>query len=264
MSLLCTVRSVSLAERTRVESRNQQSNWLPNPTPYRLAYSSSKPPSFYSLSRFTHTLADQLAESSGRRLARRDIAVLKAILCQGLYPHFAVADAGNAGRASNEQQYITRPSAGLFMSPSSVLACQDFGVRAGGGGAAGGGGGAGMGWRGSGNRSSADVAVASRGAAADAGRGDGLLCYGSVMETQRPFLSSVTPLPALQALLLFSARVDTSEDASLVRGRFICCLICFVLFCFVCFVCLFVCRCVPVFLVLFWGGISLYCCSFSM
>ncbi|CAN0444585.1 unnamed protein product, partial [Hapterophycus canaliculatus] len=62
---------------------------------------------------------DQLAESSGRRLARRDVAILKAILCQGLYPHFAVADAGNSGRPSNEQQYVTRPSAGLFMSPSS-------------------------------------------------------------------------------------------------------------------------------------------------
>ncbi|CAM9456790.1 unnamed protein product, partial [Hapterophycus canaliculatus] len=39
------------------------------------------------------------------------------------------------------------------------------------------------------------------------------------METQRPFVSSVTPLPALQSLLLFSARVDTSEDASLVRSN---------------------------------------------
>lgn len=154
--------------------------------------------------------ADQLAESSGRRLARRDVAILKAILCQGLYPQFAVADAGNSGRPSNEQQYVTRPSGGLFMSPSSVLACQDFSY-------AGGGSGGGGGWRGSAaNRHSADGS--SRGAAADAGRGDGLLCYGQLMETQRPFVSSVTPLPALQALLLFSARVDTSEDASLVRA----------------------------------------------
>ncbi|CBN79814.1 conserved unknown protein [Ectocarpus siliculosus] len=142
---------------------------------------------------------DQLAESSGRRLARRDVAIIKAILCQGLYPQFAVADAGNAGRASNEQQYVTRPSGGLFMSPSSVLACQDFGIAATAGGTA------------NGIHSSS-----SRGAAANAGRGDGLLCYGQLMETQRPFVSSVTPLPALQALLLFSARVDTSEDASLI------------------------------------------------
>ncbi|CAN0256900.1 unnamed protein product, partial [Laminaria digitata] len=85
---------------------------------------------------------DELAESSGRRLAQRDIAILKVILCQGLYPQFAVADAGNAGRASSEQQYVTRPSGGLFMSPSSVLACQDFGVIGanGGGGGSGGGG----------------------------------------------------------------------------------------------------------------------------
>lgn len=138
------------------------------------------------------------------------MVILKAILCQGLYPHFAVADAGNAGRASNEQQYVTRPSGGLFMSPSSVLACQDFGVVGAGGGGGGGG------WRGSSMGGS--EGVASRGAAADAGRGDGLLCYGQLMETQRPFVSSVTPLPALQALLLFSARVDTSEDASLVGG----------------------------------------------
>ncbi|CAM9695109.1 unnamed protein product, partial [Ectocarpus sp. 13 AM-2016] len=141
---------------------------------------------------------DQLAESSGRRLARRDVAIIKAILCQGLYPQFAVADAGNAGRASNEQQYVTRPSGGLFMSPSSVLACQDFGVATTAGGSADG------------------INSSSRGAAANAGRGDGLLCYGQLMETQRPFVSSVTPLPALQALLLFSARVDTSEDASLI------------------------------------------------
>ncbi|CAM9983504.1 unnamed protein product, partial [Ectocarpus fasciculatus] len=145
---------------------------------------------------------DQLAESSGRRLARRDVAIIKAILCQGLYPHFAVADAGNAGRASNEQQYVTRPSGGLFMSPSSVLACQDFGIAAATGGSSA-----------NGRMSSSS---SSRGAAADAGRGDGLLCYGQLMETQRPFVSSVTPLPALQALLLFSARVDTSEDASLI------------------------------------------------
>lgn len=128
------------------------------------------------------------------------MAIIKAILCQGLYPQFAVADAGNAGRASNEQQYVTRPSGGLFMSPSSVLACQDFGIAATAEGSADG-----------------IYSSSSRGAAADAGRGDGLLCYGQLMETQRPFVSSVTPLPALQALLLFSARVDTSEDASLVR-----------------------------------------------
>lgn len=136
--------------------------------------------------------------------------MLKAILCQGLYPQLAVADAGNAGRASNEQQYVTRPSGGLFMSPSSVLTCQDFAV-------------AGVGRGGGGRLGSRSLAthgghgVASRGPAADAGRGDGLLCYGQLVETQRPFVSSVTPLPALQALLLFSARVDTSEDASLVR-----------------------------------------------
>lgn len=160
--------------------------------------------------RATKIVTDQLAESSGRRLARRDVAILKAILCQGLYPQFAVADAGNAGRASNEQQYVTRPSGGLFMSPSSVLACQDFGVV----GACGEG--SGGGWRGSAARGADGGIAASRGAAADAGRSDGLLCYGQLMETQRPFVSSVTPLPALQALLLFSARVDTSEDASMV------------------------------------------------
>eukprot|EP00903_Cladosiphon_okamuranus_P010703 g10115.t2 len=151
---------------------------------------------------------DQLAESSGRRLARRDVAILKAILCQGLYPQFAVADVGNAGRPSNEQQYVTRPSGGLFMSPSSVLACQDFGIT----------GGSGVrGWRGGAPRHHQRGGDGdARGAAADAGRGDGLLCYGQLMETQRPFVSSVTPLPALQALLLFSARVDTSDDASLI------------------------------------------------
>lgn len=87
------------------------------------------------------------------------------------------------------------------MSPSSVLACQDFGAF------------------GKGVGASAEAGSASRGAAvakAEAGRRDGLLCYGHLVETQRPFLSSVTPLPALQSLLLFSSRVDTSEDASLV------------------------------------------------
>lgn len=146
-------------------------------------------------------------------MTRRDVAILKAILCQGLYPQFAVADAGNAGRSSNEQQYVTRPSGGLFMSPSSVLACQDFGVV---GASDAGGGGGGGGRRGFAVPRGVADSVASRGAAANAGRGDGLLCYGQLMETQRPFVSSVTPLPALQALLLFSARVDTSEDVSLV------------------------------------------------
>lgn len=132
--------------------------------------------------------------------------MIKAILCQGLYPNFAVADAGNTGRPSNERQYVTRPSGGLFMSPSSVLACQDFGGRA------------------DDRRGSATSKMASSGGVTQAGRGDGLLCYGSVVETQRPFLSSVTPLPGLQALLLFSARIDTSEDASLVRpDGFVCC-----------------------------------------
>lgn len=101
------------------------------------------------------------------------------------------------------------------MSPSSVLACQDFGITTSGDG----GGGRRGGWRGPAaqQQRGAEGMVPSRGAAANAGRGDGLLCYGQLMETQRPFVSSVTPLPALQALLMFSARVDTSEDASLVR-----------------------------------------------
>ena len=138
--------------------------------------------------------------------------MIKAILCQGLYPNFAVADAGNAGRPSNERQYVTRSSGGLFMSPSSVLNCQDFGIAASIIGDTSGG-------RGGSRRGSATSEAsksASGGAAARAGRSDGLLCYGSLMETQKPFLASVTPLPALQALLLFSARIDTSEDASLV------------------------------------------------
>lgn len=94
------------------------------------------------------------------------------------------------------------------MNPSSVLASYEFGA-------------------GMGSRGSADARVERRGrkgklesgstSAAEGGRRDGLLCYGQLMETQRPFLSSVTPLPALQSLLLFSSKIDTSEDASLVR-----------------------------------------------
>ncbi|CAM9176369.1 unnamed protein product [Choristocarpus tenellus] len=145
---------------------------------------------------------DQLAECSGRKLTRRDVSVLKVILCQGLYPNFAVPDAANAGRTASEQQYVTRASAGLFMSPSSVLTCLDFGEvdrRVGGG-------------RGTFDDGRSGMkAVETQ----QQGHGDGLLCYGHLMETQRPFVSQVTMLPALQTLLLFCGRVDTSEDASL-------------------------------------------------
>lgn len=153
--------------------------------------------------------SDQLAASSGREITRRDVAILKAILCQGLYPQFAVADAGNAGRPSTEQQYVTRPAGGLFMNPSSVLSCQDFGefggirrTRPNSSGAR--------------DRERGSM-MTEASTAAEAGRRDGLLCYGQLMETQRPFLSSVTPLPALQSLLLFCSRIDTSEDASRVN-----------------------------------------------
>ena len=43
----------------------------------------------------------------------------------------------------------------------------------------------------------------------------GLMCYNTLIDTQRPYLSGVTQLPQLPTLLLFSTHIDTNSDGSM-------------------------------------------------
>ncbi|KAM4743028.1 putative ATP-dependent RNA helicase DHX34 isoform 1-T2 [Anableps anableps] len=130
----------------------------------------------------------QDAVSASQDLSSRHQALLKLLLCRGLYPQLAVPDEHNTTRKDSDQVFHTRNKQGVVVHPTSVFA------------------------------SDPEVLHVPEDNAREAGpdRKDSsrhqLLAFVTLLETNKPYLSNCVRVPALQALLLVANSVDTNAD----------------------------------------------------
>ncbi|KAG1938828.1 putative ATP-dependent RNA helicase DHX34 [Pimephales promelas] len=132
----------------------------------------------------------QEAAYASAALSSRQQALLKLVLCRGLYPQLAMPDEHNATRKDSEQVFHTRNKQGVVIHPTSVFAIDpevlhvpehessEFGAD-----------------KGQSNRHQ-------------------LLAFVTLLETNKPYVSNCVRIPALQALLLVANSVDTNADCT--------------------------------------------------
>uniref|UniRef100_W5LKD5 DEAH (Asp-Glu-Ala-His) box polypeptide 34 n=1 Tax=Astyanax mexicanus TaxID=7994 RepID=W5LKD5_ASTMX len=123
-------------------------------------------------------------------LSSRQLALLRLVLCRGLYPQLALPDEHNSTRKDSEQVFHTRNKQGVMIHPTSVFAIDpevlhvsenetgEFGAD-----------------RGESNRHQ-------------------LLAFVTLLETNKPYVSSCVRVPALQALILVANSVDSNADCT--------------------------------------------------
>ncbi|XP_041367761.1 probable ATP-dependent RNA helicase DHX34 [Gigantopelta aegis] len=140
--------------------------------------------------RLSHDL-DQLQETANksRRFTRRDINLLKVILCSGLYPQVAIADDCNSYKPDSEQAFHTKNKPFILLHPTSVFANHPDVLQP------------------SDIKDSQDhkLKLSSK---------HELLSYVSILETNKPYLINTMRVPALQTVTLFSNSIDTNTDCS--------------------------------------------------
>ncbi|NXX97785.1 DHX34 helicase, partial [Centropus bengalensis] len=135
---------------------------------------------------------DELQAASSCSLSSSELALLRLLLCRGLYPQLALPDHLNTGRKDSEQIFHTKNKQGVVLHPTSVFA------------------------------TSPELLHAKEGPERGGPKGstEGLSCHHqllafvSLLETNKPYLVNCVRVPALQALLLFSRSLDTSGDVS--------------------------------------------------
>ncbi|NXE15777.1 DHX34 helicase, partial [Lophotis ruficrista] len=135
---------------------------------------------------------EELQAASGSTLSSSRLALLKLVLCRGLYPQLAVPDPLNSGRKDSDQLFHTKTKQGVVLHPTCVFATSPELLHA--------------------------KEGPERGGTKDPKEGlschHQLLAFVSLLETNKPYLVNCVRVPALQALLLFSRSLDTSADCA--------------------------------------------------
>ncbi|KAI3354044.1 hypothetical protein L3Q82_018599 [Scortum barcoo] len=132
----------------------------------------------------------QEAVSVSQDLSSRQQALLKLLLCRGLYPQLALPDEHNSTRKDSEQVFHTKNKHGVVIHPTSVFA------------------------------SDPEVLHVPEDDTREMGpdRRDSskhqLLAFVTLLETNKPYLSNCVRVPALQALLLVANSVDSNADCT--------------------------------------------------
>lgn len=132
----------------------------------------------------------QEAASVSQDMSSRQQALLKLLLCRGLYPQLALPDEHNSTRKDSEQVFHTRNKQGVVIHPTSVFA------------------------------SDPEVLQVPEDDTREMGpdRRDStrhqLLAFVTLLETNKPYLSNCVRVPALQALLLVANSVDSNADCT--------------------------------------------------
>ncbi|XP_006796782.1 probable ATP-dependent RNA helicase DHX34, partial [Neolamprologus brichardi] len=132
----------------------------------------------------------ELQEAVSQDLSSHQQALLKLLLCRGLYPQLALPDEHNSTRKDSDQVFHTRNKQGVVIHPTSVFA------------------------------SDPEVLQVPEGDTGEMGpdRRDStkhqLLAFVTLLETNKPYLSNCVRVPALQALLLVANSVDTNADCT--------------------------------------------------
>ncbi|XP_061733916.1 probable ATP-dependent RNA helicase DHX34 isoform X2 [Nerophis ophidion] len=131
----------------------------------------------------------QGAVSASQDLSSRRQALLKLLLCRGLYPQLALPDDHNAARKDTEQVFHTKNKQGIVIHPTSVFASDPEVLHP------------------------PQDGVQDRADRQDSSKHQ-LLAFVTLLETNRPYLSNCVRVPALQALLLVANSVDSNTDCS--------------------------------------------------
>ncbi|XP_032361772.1 putative ATP-dependent RNA helicase DHX34 [Etheostoma spectabile] len=132
----------------------------------------------------------QEAASVSQDMSSRQQALLKLLLCRGLYPQLALPDEHNTARKDSDQVFHTKNKQGVVIHPTSVFA------------------------------SDPEVLQVPEDDTREMGpdRRDStrhqLLAFVTLLETNKPYLSNCVRVPALQALLLVANSVDSNADCT--------------------------------------------------
>ncbi|XP_069017292.1 probable ATP-dependent RNA helicase DHX34 [Embiotoca jacksoni] len=131
----------------------------------------------------------ELQAGISQDLSSRQQALLKLLLCRGLYPQLALPDEHNSTRKDSDQVFHTKNKQGVVIHPTSVFASDPEVLH---------------------------VPEDTREMGPD--RKDSskhqLLAFVTLLETNKPYLSNCVRAPALQALLLVANSVDTNADCA--------------------------------------------------
>ncbi|XP_073336152.1 probable ATP-dependent RNA helicase DHX34 [Pagrus major] len=138
-----------------------------------------------------HNISElQEAVNVSQDLSSRQQALLKLLICRGLYPQLALPDEHNSTRKDSEQVFHTRNKQGVVIHPTSVFA------------------------------SDPEVLQVPENDTREMGpdRMDSskhqLLAFVTLLETNKPYLTNCVRVPALQALLLVANSVDSNADCT--------------------------------------------------
>ncbi|XP_040437561.1 probable ATP-dependent RNA helicase DHX34 isoform X2 [Falco naumanni] len=135
-----------------------------------------------------HDVAELQAASSST-LSCSQLALLKLVLCRGLYPQLAVPDALNSGRKDSDQIFHTKSKQGVVLHPTCVFATSPELLHA---------------------KEGAGTKDPTEGLSCH----HQLLAFVSLLETTKPYLVNCVRVPALHTLLLFSRSLDTNADCT--------------------------------------------------
>ncbi|NXV23839.1 DHX34 helicase, partial [Cepphus grylle] len=123
---------------------------------------------------------EELQAVSSSALSSSQLALLKLVLCRGLYPQLAVPDQLNSGRKDSDQIFHTKTKQGVVLHPTCLR----------------------------------HPLVVPAGPMEGLSPHHQLLAFVSLLETNKPYLVNCVRVPALQALLLFARSLDTSADCA--------------------------------------------------
>lgn len=138
-----------------------------------------------------HNMSElQEAVNVSQDLSSRKQALLKLLLCRGLYPQLALPDEHNTARKDSEQVFHTKNKQGVVIHPTSVFASDPEVLLIP-------------------ERDSQDMEPDKR----DSTKHQ-LLAYVTLLETNKPYLSNCVRVPALQTLLLVANSVDSNADCT--------------------------------------------------
>ncbi|KAG7217624.1 hypothetical protein INR49_021312 [Caranx melampygus] len=132
----------------------------------------------------------QEAVTFSQDLSSRQQALLKLLLCRGLYPQLALPDEHNSTRKDSDQVFHTKNKQGVVIHPTSVFASDPEVLHV---------------PEDDNGEMGPDRKDSSR---------HQLLAFVTLLETNKPYLSNCVRVPALQALLLVANSVDSNADCT--------------------------------------------------
>ncbi|PHZ12771.1 P-loop containing nucleoside triphosphate hydrolase protein [Rhizopus microsporus ATCC 52813] len=118
--------------------------------------------------------------SRASSLSKRQVELVKLIICSALYPQFAIGDEHNPHRNSNELVFHTTVKSFLCIHPTSVVASHPEWVQG------------------------DDPKRRKDDQTAEDAMQQQLLCYLQLLETNKPYILNITRTPGIHVLLLFA------------------------------------------------------------